>query len=63
MEGSIPLNSNHDNKGKGGGPRRRGFFIGAILWALILVIFFNFLATQIANAGTGRSPTPSSSTW
>ena len=56
MEGSIPLNSNHDNKGKGGGPRRRGFFIGAILWALILVIFFNFLATQIANAGTREVP-------
>ena len=50
------MNSNHDNKGKGGGPRRRGFFIGAILWALILVIFFNFLATQIANAGTREVP-------
>ena len=50
------MNSNHDNKGKGGGPRRRGFFIGAILWTLILVIFFNFLATQIANAGTREVP-------
>ena len=56
-EGSIPLSSNQDNKGKGGGgPRRRGFFIGAILWALILVIFFNFLANQIANAGTQEVP-------
>ena len=56
-EGSIPLSSNHDNKGKGGGgPRRRGFFIGAILWALILVIFCNFLANQIANAGTQEVP-------
>ena len=51
------MSSNQDNKGKGGGgPRRRGFFIGAILWALILVIFFNFLANQIANAGTREVP-------
>ena len=51
------MSSNQDNKGKGGGgPRRRGFFIGAILWALILVIFFNFLANQIANAGTQEVP-------
>ena len=51
------MSSNQDNKGKGGGgPRRRGFFIRAILWALILVIFFNFLANQIANAGTQEVP-------
>ena len=51
------MSSNQDNKGRGGGgPRRRGFFIGAILWALILVIFFNFLANQIANAGTQEVP-------
>ena len=48
------MSSNPNNKGKGGGqgPRKRGFIFGAILWALVLVIFFNFLAKHIANAGT-----------
>ena len=52
------MSSNPNNKGKGGGqgPRTRGFIFGAILWALVLVIFFNFLAKQIANAGTKEVP-------
>ena len=52
------MSSNPNNKGKGGGqgPRKRGFIFGAILWALVLVIFFNFLAKQIANAGTKEVP-------
>jgi len=52
------LSSNPNNKGKGGGqgPRKRGLIFGAILWALVLVIFFNFLAKQIANAGTKEVP-------
>ncbi len=52
------MSSNQNNKGSGGGqgPRKRGFVIGAILWALVLVIFFNFLAKEIANAGTKEVP-------
>ena len=52
------MSSNPNNKGKGGGqsPRKRGFIFGAILWALVLVVFFNFLAKQIANAGTKEVP-------
>ena len=52
------MSSNPNNKGKGGGqgPRKRGLIFGAILWALVLVIFFNFLAKQIANAGTKEVP-------
>ena len=52
------MSSNPNNKGKGGGqgPRKRGCIFGAILWALVLVIFFNFLAKQIANAGTKEVP-------
>ena len=47
------MNPNQDNKNnKGGqGPKKRGFFIGALLWALVLVIIFNFIAGEIANAG------------
>jgi cell division protease FtsH len=48
------LNPNQDNKNnKGGqGPKKRGFFVGALVWALVLVIIFNFIAGEIANAGT-----------
>ena len=48
------MNPNQDNKNnKGGqGPKKRGFFVGALLWALVLVIIFNFIAGEIANAGT-----------
>ena len=52
------MSSNQNNKGKGGGqgPRKKGFVVGAILWALVLVIFFNFLAKEISNAGTKEVP-------
>ena len=52
--GRRPLNPNQDNKNnKGGqGPKKRGFFVGALVWALVLVIIFNFIAGEIANAGT-----------
>ena len=33
-------------------PKKRGFFVGALVWALVLVIIFNFIAGEIANAGT-----------
>ncbi len=48
------MNPNQDNKNnKGGrGPKKQGFFIGALVWALVLVILFNFIAGEIANAGT-----------
>ena len=48
------MNPNQDNKGnKGGqGPKKRGFFVGALVWALVLVILFNFIAGEIADAGT-----------
>ena len=47
------MNPNQDNKNnKGGqGPKKRGFFVGALVWALVLVILFNFIAGEIANAG------------
>ncbi len=38
------------------GPRKRGLLIGAILWALVLVVFFNFIAKEISNAGTKEVP-------
>ncbi len=51
------MSSNQNNKGSGGmGPRKRGLLIGAILWALVLVVFFNFLAKEISNAGTKEVP-------
>ena len=48
------MNPNQDNKNnKGGqGPKKRGFFVGALVWAVVLVIIFNFIAGEIANAGT-----------
>ena len=48
------MNPNQDNKNnKGGqGPKKRGFFVGALVWALVMVIIFNFIAGEIANAGT-----------
>ena len=48
------MNPNQDNKNnKGGqGPKKRGFFVGALVGALVLVIIFNFIAGEIANAGT-----------
>ena len=42
--------------GNGQNPRRRNLLIGAILWALVLVIFFHFIAGEIANAGTQEVP-------
>ncbi len=47
------MNPNQDNKNnKGGqGPKKRGFFVGALVRALVLVIIFNFIAGEIANAG------------
>ena len=52
MEGSIPLNSNHDNKERaaapGGGVFHRGHSLGPDFGDL-----FNFLATQIVNAHPG----------
>ena len=52
------MSSNQNNKGKGGGqgPRKRSFVVGAVLWALVMVIVFNFLAKEIANAGTQEVP-------
>ena len=48
------MNPNQDNKNNTGGqgPKKRGFFVGALVWALVLVIIFNFIAGEIANAGT-----------
>ena len=50
------MSSNQNNNGGGMGPRKRGLLIGAILWALVLVVFFNFLAKEISNAGTKEVP-------
>ena len=47
---------NNGSKGGPGGPRKRGLVIGAILWALVLVVGFNFLYQQLANAGTQEVP-------
>ena len=52
------MNPNQNNGNKGGGPqppKKRGL-IGPILWAVIIVIFFNFLASQINNVGTKEIP-------
>ena len=48
------MNPNQDNKNnKGGqGPKKRGCVVGAVVWALVRVIIFNFIAGEIANAGT-----------
>ena len=48
------MNPNQDNKNNKGGqdPKKRGFFVGALVWALVMVIIFNFIAGEIANAGT-----------
>ncbi len=52
------MSSNQNNKGKGDGqgPRKKGLIIGAILWAVILVVFFHFLVKEISNAGTKEVP-------
>ncbi|MDO4516219.1 MAG: ATP-dependent zinc metalloprotease FtsH [Bacillota bacterium] len=51
------MNPNQNNGNKGGpqGPKKRSI-ISAILWAVAIVIFFNFLASQISNAGTREVP-------
>ena len=52
------MNPNQNNGNKGGGPqppKKRGI-AGAILWAVAIVIFFNFLAAKISNAGTQEVP-------
>ncbi len=56
--GSNTLSSQQNNKGKGDGqgPRKKGLLIGAVLWALVLVVFFNFIAKEISNAGTKEVP-------
>ena len=47
------------NKGKKGGstqpPKRRGI-IAAVVWAVILVILFNFVAAKISNVGVQEVP-------
>ena len=52
------MSSQQNNKGKGDGqgPRKKGLIIGAVLWALVLVVFFNFIAKEISNAGTKEVP-------
>ena len=52
------MSSQQNNKGKGDGqgPRKKGLLIGAVLWALVLVVFFNFIAKEISNAGTKEVP-------
>ena len=45
----------NQNKGDPGGsrpPKKRSTLIGAILWAVVLVILINFIAGEISNAGT-----------
>ena len=52
------MNPNQNNGNKGGGPqppKKRGV-VGAILWAVAIVIFFNFLAAKISNVGTQEVP-------
>ena len=52
------MNPNQNNGNKGGGPqppKKRGI-VGAILWAVAIVIFFNFLAAKISNVGTQEVP-------
>ncbi|MDY3015421.1 MAG: ATP-dependent zinc metalloprotease FtsH [Evtepia sp.] len=52
------MSSNQNNRGKGDGqgPRKQKLIAGAVLWALLLVIFFNFIAKQISQAGTKEVP-------
>lgn len=52
----MSANQNNKGKGDGQGPRKKGLVIGAILWAVILVVFFNFLVKEISNAGTKEVP-------
>ena len=51
----MSANKNNNGKGGGRGPKR-GLWISVILWAVLLVIGFNFLAGVIANAGTVEVP-------
>ena len=48
-------NKNKNNRG-GKDPRRRSLLIGAVLWALVLVFFFHFVAGQIEKRGTEEVP-------
>ena len=52
------MNPDKNNGKKGGGtppPKKRNIF-SAILWAMIVVIFFNFMLGEIKNAGTVEVP-------
>ncbi len=49
-------NKNENNGSNGRGPKKRGLILGAILWALVLVVFFNFMYHQLQNAGTEEVP-------
>ena len=53
------MNPDKNNGKKGGGtpppPKKRNIF-SAILWAMIVVIFFNFMLGEIQNAGTVEVP-------
>ena len=48
-------NKNKNNRG-GKDPRRRSLLIGAVLWALVLVFFFHFVAGQLEKRGTEEVP-------
>ena len=52
------MSSNQNKRGKKDeqNPRRRNLIIAAVLWAVVLVIFFHFLASEISNAGTQEVP-------
>ena len=47
------MNPNQDNKNNKVGqcPKKRGFVVVALLWAVVFVIIFYFIAWEIANAG------------
>ena len=53
------MNPDKNNPKKGGGtpppPKKRNIFT-AILWAMVVVIFFNFMLGEIRNAGTVEVP-------
>ena len=44
------------NKRDGKDPKRRSVLVGAVLWALVLVFFFHFVAGQIEKRGTQEVP-------
>jgi len=50
-----PLEPNKNNRG-GKDPKRRNLLVGAVLWALVLVFSFHFVAGQIAKRSTQEVP-------